>query len=198
MPVMVYVHGGRLEFTPVAEERAGGILWKNLAASTNQVRAIRRAAPAHIIRAWSTLELCPPLFGCCVPAGRLSIESKRHSPKQLAPVCASLRQKTGWGWQVVITLNFRLGALGFLPTREASNTSGTGGLNGAHDVIVALQWIQKHIHSFGGDRDRVTLIGHSTGGTLACILGASPLAAGLFSVCPSPSHPAPRRRLLAR
>jgi len=118
VPVMVYVHGGRLEFTPWAEERAGGILWKNLAASTNQV---------------------------------------------------------------VITLNFRLGALGFLPTREASNTSGTGGLNGAHDVIVALQWIQKHIHSFGGDRDRVTLIGHSTGGTLACILGASPLAAGLFS-----------------
>jgi hypothetical protein len=84
-------------------------------------------------------------------------------------------------------VQFRQGALGFLPTAKASNTSGTGGLNGAHDVIVALQWIQQHIYSFGGDRDRVTLFGHSSGGSLVCWLGASPLAAGLFSVCLPPA-----------
>lgn len=98
----------------------------------------------------------------------------------------------------MISLNYRLGALGFLPMRKASNTSGSGGLNGVYDVIVALKWIQLHIDSFGGDPHRVTVFGHSAGGSVACMLGASPLAAGLFSVCPSPSQPSPRRRLLAR
>lgn len=115
VPVMVYVHGGRLEFLSNATYE-----WKNFVASTNQV---------------------------------------------------------------VVSLNFRMGVLGFLPTRnlEGSNVSGTGGLNGMHDVIVALQWVQQHIHSFGGDPDRVTFAGHSTGGTITCVLGVSPLAAGLFS-----------------
>jgi len=86
-------------------------------------------------------------------------------------------------------MHFRLGAFGFLPVRELGEEGGTGGLNGVHDVIVGLRWIQQNIHHYGGDPTRVSLFGTSTGASLTCYLAASPLAAGLFDSAVMASGP---------
>lgn len=77
---------------------------------------------------------------------------------------------------IVVTINYRLGPLGFLPQDE----SGTGGMNGIYDQIIALQWIQNYISSFGGDPKKVTIFGESAGGESVCMLAVSPRARGLF------------------
>lgn len=82
---------------------------------------------------------------------------------------------------VLVTLNYRLGVLGFLAhpalTREGGGISGNYGLL---DQIAALRWVQAHIGAFGGDPDRVTLFGESAGGTSVAMLLISPTARGLF------------------
>lgn len=67
------------------------------------------------------------------------------------------------------------------PTEALPPGPGTGGLNGVHDIVVALNWVKLYIHNFGGNAAQVTLFGEGTGAMLACILGASPVAANLFS-----------------
>jgi len=78
---------------------------------------------------------------------------------------------------LVVTINYRLGALGFL----VSNASGAGGMNGIADQIAALRWLQRHAAAFGADKDRVTVFGQSAGGMSVCVLSVSPRAKGLFS-----------------
>jgi len=80
---------------------------------------------------------------------------------------------------IVVTVSYRIGALGFLTTRD-DHELGSGGMNGINDVIVALKWVQKNIRYFGGDPDRVTLAGQSSGAYLTCTLCVSPAAKGLF------------------
>jgi carboxylesterase type B len=69
------------------------------------------------------------------------LQSRRTARWALLEIPSELVTITQRVSQVVVSLNFRMGVLGFLPTRnlEGSNVSGTGGLNGMHDVIVALQ-----------------------------------------------------------
>ena len=80
---------------------------------------------------------------------------------------------------VVVTINYRLGALGFLTT---SGMAGEGpGVNfGLQDQWLALRWVKQNIAAFGGDASRVTLAGQSSGGTSGCLALASPKARGLF------------------
>ncbi|EQB56328.1 hypothetical protein CGLO_03680 [Colletotrichum gloeosporioides Cg-14] len=63
---------------------------------------------------------------------------------------------------VFVAFNYRLGAFGFLagPTLQASGTANAG----FHDQRLALEWVQEHIHLFGGDKNRVTVMGESAGG----------------------------------
>ena len=84
---------------------------------------------------------------------------------------------------VLVTVNYRLGALGFLATPALSGESGhaASGNYGLLDQVAALQWVQRNIASFGGDPRRVTLFGHSAGGGSVNFLSISPLAKGLFS-----------------
>src|SRR5262249_37061147 len=83
---------------------------------------------------------------------------------------------------VIVTLNYRLGAFGFLGDRAlAESGHGSGGDFGLLDQIEALRWVQREIASFGGDAAGVMLFGQSAGAVDACVLVASPLAAGLFS-----------------
>ncbi|KAJ6494586.1 cholinesterase, partial [Mycena sanguinolenta] len=78
---------------------------------------------------------------------------------------------------VVVTINYRLGALGFL----ALDDGVTNGNYGIADQITALKWVQTHIASFGGDPSRVTIFGQSAGaGSVRALLG-SPPAFGLFA-----------------
>lgn len=79
---------------------------------------------------------------------------------------------------VFVSVNYRLGALGFLAGSAPSNT----GNYGLQDQQSALRWVRRHISSFGGDPNQVTLYGHGTGGVSACAhYGAIPSSQGLFS-----------------
>uniref|UniRef100_A0A0P6GKJ8 Neuroligin-4, Y-linked n=1 Tax=Daphnia magna TaxID=35525 RepID=A0A0P6GKJ8_9CRUS len=85
-----------------------------------------------------------------------------------------------YGDVVVVTINFRLGVLGFLRPDLRENRVANFGLL---DQIAALQWIQENIAQFGGDRDSVTLLGHGTGAACVNLLLISPVAqasSGLF------------------
>ena len=69
----------------------------------------------------------------------------------------------------MLTIADRLGAMGFLPVREGVG-GGSGRLNGVNDMIVALQWVQDNVRSFGGDPDQVTVFGESAGSIAICML----------------------------
>jgi para-nitrobenzyl esterase len=78
---------------------------------------------------------------------------------------------------VCVTINYRLGAAGFLHVGD--DVRGTGCF-GILDQIAALEWVQENIAAFGGDPARVTVAGESAGGmSVGCLLGA-PAAKGLF------------------
>ncbi len=83
---------------------------------------------------------------------------------------------------VVVTINYRLGALGFLAhpalSAEAGGSSGDYGLM---DQQAALRWVQRNIGNFGGNPRNVTIVGESAGGLSVLAQMASPPAAGLFS-----------------
>ena len=82
---------------------------------------------------------------------------------------------------VVVTLNYRLGVLGFLATPQLDQESGTSGNWGLMDQIAALNWVKRNIANFGGDPNRVTVFGESAGAHAIGILLASPKARGLFN-----------------
>jgi len=83
---------------------------------------------------------------------------------------------------VVVTINYRLGPLGYLAHPLLSKESGRGvsGNYGMLDQIAALRWVQRNIAAFGGDPGRVTIFGESAGAVSVCRLMISPLAKGLF------------------
>ena len=83
---------------------------------------------------------------------------------------------------VVVTINYRLGALGFFAHPGLDQESPGGPVNfGLLDQMAALRWVQANIAAFGGDPARVTIAGQSAGAQSVLALMASPLAAGLFS-----------------
>ena len=83
---------------------------------------------------------------------------------------------------VVVTFNYRLGALGYLshPLLREESPQRSSGNYGTLDQIAALTWVQKNIAAFGGDPGRVTIFGESAGSWSVNHLMASPLARGLF------------------
>jgi para-nitrobenzyl esterase len=83
---------------------------------------------------------------------------------------------------VVVTIAYRLGPLGFLahPELTAESRHHSSGNYGLMDQIAALEWVHKNIAAFGGDPERVTIAGQSSGSISVSILMASPLGKGLF------------------
>ncbi|CAH1773539.1 unnamed protein product [Owenia fusiformis] len=77
---------------------------------------------------------------------------------------------------VVVTFNYRIGPLGFL----SFATNELPGNYGLLDQVKLLQWVQKNIGEFGGDAERVTILGHSAGGASVGLHLVSPLSTGLF------------------
>ena len=78
---------------------------------------------------------------------------------------------------VVVTINYRLGALGFMahPALSAEDSAHPASGNyGLLDQIAALEWVQRNIAAFGGNPQRVTVFGESAGGYSACLHYASP------------------------
>jgi para-nitrobenzyl esterase len=83
---------------------------------------------------------------------------------------------------IVVTINYRLGALGFLAESAlASHPGGSSGNYGLMDQQAALRWVQANIRQFGGDPRNVTLSGESAGGLSVLSQLVSPGARGLFS-----------------
>jgi para-nitrobenzyl esterase len=83
---------------------------------------------------------------------------------------------------VLVTCNYRLGVLGFLshPELNQESTHDSSGNYGLLDQVAALNWVQRNIAAFGGDPDRVTIFGQSSGAISISALVASPLTKGLF------------------
>jgi para-nitrobenzyl esterase len=84
---------------------------------------------------------------------------------------------------VVVSINYRLGALGWLahPELSAESPDGVSGNYGLLDQIEALRWVQHNIFAFGGDPSNVTIAGESAGALSVMYLMAAPTARGLFS-----------------
>ncbi|XP_002694855.2 carboxylesterase 3 isoform X1 [Bos taurus] len=81
-----------------------------------------------------------------------------------------------YGDVVVVTVQYRLGFLGFFSTGDKHAPGNWGFL----DVVAALRWVQGNITPFGGDFNSVTIFGESSGASVVSALVLSPLAAGLF------------------
>jgi para-nitrobenzyl esterase len=90
---------------------------------------------------------------------------------------------------VVVSFNYRLGPMGFMAYLESGegDESILSGSFGIQDQIAVLEWIQKNIPFFGGNRDNVTIFGESAGAMSVDILSSSPRAKGLFhkGICQS-------------
>jgi para-nitrobenzyl esterase len=96
--------------------------------------------------------------------------------------------RTGAGWVydgssfaregvVLVTINYRLGPLGYLSHPALGTRSGNYGLM---DQVAALQWVQRNIGAFGGNKDNVTLFGESAGGLSTMAVLSVPSANGLY------------------
>lgn len=83
---------------------------------------------------------------------------------------------------VLVTINYRLGPLGYLahPELTGESPNRSSGNYGVLDQIAALKWVQQNIAAFGGDPGRVTIFGESAGSWSVNVLVASPVARGLF------------------
>jgi para-nitrobenzyl esterase len=84
---------------------------------------------------------------------------------------------------IVVSINYRLGVLGWLahPELSAESPDGVSGNYGLLDQIEALRWVQHNIGSFGGDPSNVTIAGESAGALSVMYLMAAPAARGLFA-----------------
>jgi para-nitrobenzyl esterase len=84
---------------------------------------------------------------------------------------------------IVVTLNYRLGAWGFMAAESLNRESGarnSSGNYGIEDQRAALQWVRANIRAFGGDPNRVTMAGESAGAMSVALHMLSPMSAGLF------------------
>lgn len=109
---------------------------------------------------------------------------------------------TDWPWElddfVFVSINYRLGAFGYLALEDFMTEYDTSGNFGTLDQIMALKWIQNNIAQFGGDPDQVVISGQSAGGASVEVLLASPSARGLFVGAMSMSGVFPSESLAER
>jgi para-nitrobenzyl esterase len=126
----------------------------------------------------------------------LNVYSESLDPQERRPVMVwihggSFQFGTGAGYDpqhlvrkgvVIVTINYRLGALGFLahPELSAESPHSASGNYGVLDQIESLKWVKRNIAAFGGDPENVTIFGESAGGQAVTQLMVSPPAAGLF------------------
>jgi para-nitrobenzyl esterase len=98
---------------------------------------------------------------------------------------------------IVVSMNYRVGVLGFLahPELSAESAQHASGNYGLLDQVAALQWVKRNIAAFGGNPGNVTIFGQSAGATSVVHLMASPLARGLFQRAIADSTALPAKML---
>ncbi len=82
---------------------------------------------------------------------------------------------------IAVTINYRLGPLGFACLPQLAEEAGHTGNYGLYDQLAALQWVRANIAAFGGDAEKITIMGQSAGAMSVQQLCLSPLAKGLFA-----------------
>jgi para-nitrobenzyl esterase len=118
-----------------------------------------------------------------VHGGAYSVGSSRENPRQGEGLVRR-------GGIVYVSLNYRLGALGYLDFSRYSTPERPFESNlGLRDQVAALAWVRANIRAFGGDPDAVTLFGESAGGNAVTTLMTVPAAAGLFQRAIAQSAP---------
>jgi para-nitrobenzyl esterase len=120
-------------------------------------------------------------------AGRLPVMVWIHGGANTCGTSATygmVRNLAGHDQVIVVSVNYRLGILGWFSLAELAADGDTledrSGNFGTLDLIAALEWVKRNIAAFGGDPDNVTIWGESAGGLNVYSLLASPLAKGLF------------------
>lgn len=148
--------------------------------------------PSHVtmglncltINIWSPKEIQSPLPVMVWVHGGAFMFGSSHQPEYEGTQLAQ------YGNVVVVTLNYRVGPLGFLDLSGCAEPGEFDTNVGIRDVLLALRWVQEHIVAFGGDPSRVTIFGESSGGAIVTTLLASPHAEGLFQRAIAQSAPA--------
>ena len=184
---------------PFAAPPVGDLRWRapQPAAAWKGVHAADKFAPAcmqtPIVMPALGLDALPVSEDCLY----LNVWTPAKSPKDHLAVMVwiygggfsiggtSLRQYDGENLAkkgvVFVSIAYRLGPFGFLASPDLSAEShGHSGNYGLLDQIAGLQWVKRNIAAFGGNPNRVTIFGESAGGIAVSMLGASPLAKGLF------------------
>jgi para-nitrobenzyl esterase len=148
------------------QPRPGGIYYEAIPAMSEDCLTLNIWAPANARNA--------PVF-VWIHGGALSGGSGRQAMYDGA---AMARRGI-----IVVSINYRLGILGYLshPGLSAESREGISGNYGLMDQIAALRWINRNIASFGGNSGNVTIAGESAGGLSVMYLMAAPQARGLFA-----------------
>jgi para-nitrobenzyl esterase len=149
------------KFAPHCPQSAGSF---GLASTSENCLYLNVFAPSHR-RAGARYPVMVWIHGGALVSG----ESNDYNPAQLVA-----------DGVIVVTINYRLGALGFLADPALADAKGQSGDYGLMDQQAALRWVQRNIANFGGDRHDVTVFGESAGGLSTLVQVASPEAKGLF------------------
>ena len=80
-----------------------------------------------------------------------------------------------------VTLNYRLGPMGFVCLPQLKEEAGFTGNYGLYDQMTAISWVKDNIAAFGGDPENITIMGQSAGAASVQLHSTSPLTKGLFS-----------------
>ena len=200
------ITGGRVQ----GEVKDGLASFKGLPFAAPPVGPLRWRVPKPVV-AWRGLRKADTFARACIQpwAGNpepnlpsedclyLNVWTAAATPKERRPVMVWIHGgglTNGMSWQnlsygtklapegaVLVTVAYRLGALGFLAHPELTRESGKGSGNyGFFDVVAALKWVQANIAQFGGDPSRVTIFGGSSGAFIVSLLAGAPAAKGLY------------------
>ncbi|MWA04916.1 carboxylesterase family protein [Actinomadura sp. LD22] len=193
----VTVKDGVLRGTVNADERLFlGIPYAAPPTGDRRFRPPQPAAPWQGVRdATKEGSLCPQIGLGSEDCLVLNVYTPPEAESKNLPVMVYLpggAYVTGWGSGydptplvtkgkvIAVTVNYRLGPLGFMALPALAGESGTTGNYGLLDQQAALRWVRDNIGAFGGDARNVTLFGESAGGNSVCMQLQSPGAAGLF------------------
>ncbi|MGO3884660.1 MAG: carboxylesterase family protein [Mycetocola sp.] len=134
-----------------------------------------RAEDCHFLNVWAPADASDEPLPVYVAVYGGGFE---HGAGSSWPLDGSTLARTGR--VIVVSLNYRVGVLGFLSLNTVGDAFPDAHNLGLQDVIAALGWIRDNISRFGGDPNRVSVVGESAGGFIAAALLAAPAADGLF------------------